>query len=69
MLAWDRICLCGRSRRKSELAELGVIVDVNSVQGRIFHSADLGNSWTEITPKDKPALFYSTNGYKAFGCG
>ena len=35
----------------------GVIVDTKSVQGRIFHSADLGESWTEITPKNEPLFF------------
>ena len=54
---------------KSELAELGVIVDVNSVQGRIFHSADLGNSWTEITPKDKPLFFTVLTGIKLLVAG
>ena len=54
---------------KSELAELGVIVDVNSVQGRIFHSADLGESWTEITPKDKPLFFTVLTGIKLLVAG
>ncbi|MDE0019609.1 MAG: sigma-70 family RNA polymerase sigma factor [Candidatus Poribacteria bacterium] len=54
---------------KSELAELGVIVDVNSVQGRIFHSADFGESWTEITPKDKPLFFTVLTGIKLLVAG
>ena len=35
----------------------GVIVDTKSTQGRIFHSTDLGESWTEITPKNEPLFF------------
>ena len=54
---------------KAELAELGVIVDVNSVRGRIFHSADLGESWTEITPKDKPLFFTVLTGIKLLVAG
>ena len=38
-------------------SDLGIIVDINSVQGRVFHSADLGDSWTEITPKNEPLFF------------
>ena len=54
---------------KSELAELGVIVDVNSVRGRIFHSADLGESWTEITPRDEPLFFTVLTGIKLLVAG
>ena len=54
---------------KSELAELGVIVNVNSVRGRILHSADLGESWTEITPKDKPLFFTVLTGIKLLVAG
>ncbi len=54
---------------KSELAELGVIVNVNSVQGKIFHSADLGKSWTEITPQDKPLFFTVLTGIKLLVVG
>ena len=57
------------SSAKSELAELGVIVDVNSVRGRIFHSTDLGESWTEITPKDKPLFFTVLTGIKLLVAG
>ena len=35
----------------------GVIVNGNSVRGSIFHSADLGESWTEITPKNGDFFF------------
>ena len=38
-------------------SDLGIIADINSVQGRIFHSADLGESWTDITPKNEPLFF------------
>jgi len=54
---------------KSELAELGVIVNVNSVRGRVFHSADLGESWTEITPQDKPLFFTVLTGIKLLVAG
>ena len=54
---------------QSELAELGVIVNVNSMRGRIFHSADLGDSWTEITPKDKPLFFTVLTGIKLLVAG
>ena len=54
---------------QSELAELGVIVNVNSMRGRIFHSADLGDSWTEITPKDKPLFFTLLTGIKLLVAG
>ena len=35
----------------------GVIVDTKAVHGRIFHSTDLGESWTEITPKNERLFF------------
>ncbi len=35
----------------------GIIVKTKSVQGRIFHSADLGESWTEVTPKNEFFFF------------
>ncbi|MDE0012607.1 MAG: sigma-70 family RNA polymerase sigma factor [Candidatus Poribacteria bacterium] len=35
----------------------GVIVDTKTVHGRIFHSTDLGESWTEITPKNELLFF------------
>lgn len=54
---------------KSTKAELGVIVNANSVQGRIFRSADLGESWTEITPKDKPLFFTVLTGIKLLVAG
>ena len=38
-------------------SDSGVITDINSVRGRIFHSADLGESWTDITPKNEPLFF------------
>ena len=36
-----------------------VIAGTESVPGRIFHSADLSESWTEITPKNEPLFFNS----------
>ena len=38
-------------------SDSGIIADINSVRGRIFHSADLGESWTDITPKNEPLFF------------
>ena len=38
-------------------SDSGIIADINSVRGRIFHSADLGDSWTDITPKTEPLFF------------
>ena len=39
----------------------GIIVNSKSTQGRIFHSADLGESWTEITPKNEPFFFTASS--------
>ena len=38
----------------------GIIVNPKALRGTIFHSADLGKSWTEITPKNEP-LFFSAS--------
>ena len=35
----------------------GIIVNPKALRGAIFHSADLGKSWTEITPKNEPLFF------------
>ena len=50
-------------------SDLGVIADINSVQGRIFHSADLGESWTDITPKNEPLFFTVLTGIKLLVAG
>ena len=50
-------------------SDSGIIVDVNSVRGKIFHSADLGESWTEITPKDEPLFFTVLTGIKLLVTG
>ena len=39
----------------------GIIVNSKSRQGRIFQSADLGESWTEITPKNEPLFFTASS--------
>ena len=50
-------------------SDSGIIVDINSVQGRIFHSADLGESWTDITPKNEPLFFTVLTGIKLLVAG
>ncbi len=37
--------------------------------GRIFHSADLGTSWTDITPKDESAFVRTATGIKLLADG
>ena len=54
---------------ESALAESGVIVNVDLMRGGIFHSADFGESWTEITPKDKPLFFTVLTGIKLLVAG
>ena len=50
-------------------SDSGVIADINSVQGRIFHSVDLGESWTDITPKNEPLFFTVLTGIKLLVSG
>jgi photosystem II stability/assembly factor-like uncharacterized protein len=50
-------------------SDLGIIADINSVRGRIFHSADLGDSWTEITPKNEPLSFTALTDMKLLVAG
>ena len=37
--------------------KMGIIANPYAMQGSIFHSADLGESWTEITPQNEPIFF------------
>ena len=46
---------------KTPKTTYGIVVDTKSVHGRIFHSTDLGESWTEITPKNEPIYFSISN--------
>ena len=45
---------------RSPETKRGIIVNPKALRGAIFHSADLGKSWTEITPKNEP-LFFSAS--------
>ena len=47
----------------------GITVGENSMRGSIFHSADLGESWTEITPKNGSFFFWLTTGIKLLVAG
>ena len=47
----------------------GIMVDGNSVRGSIFHSTDLGESWTEITPENGEFFFKVTTGIEFWGAG
>ena len=40
----------------------GIIVDPKALRGAIFHSSDLGESWTEITPKNEDLFFRAGTG-------
>jgi photosystem II stability/assembly factor-like uncharacterized protein len=50
-------------------SDSGIIADIHSVRGRIFHSADLGDSWTEITPKTEPLFFTVSTDIKLLVAG
>ena len=47
----------------------GIIVNPKALRGAIFHSADLGESWTEITPKNEPLFFRAGTGMEFWGTG
>ena len=49
--------------------KMQIIGSPNTVRGLIFHSADLGESWTEITPKDESLLFTAVTGIKFLAAG
>ena len=54
---------------RSPETKTGVIVSQNSVRGSIFHSADLGRSWTEITPKNGDFFFRPVTDTEFWGVG
>ena len=47
----------------------GIMVGGNSVRGSIFHSIDLGESWTEITPKNGDFFFGLPTGIEFWVAG
>ena len=47
----------------------GIIVNPKALRGAIFHSADLGKSWTEITPKNEPLFFRASTGMEFWVAG
>ena len=47
----------------------GIIVNPKALVGAIFHSADLGKSWTEITPKNEPLFFRESTEMEFWGAG
>ena len=49
--------------------KMGIILNKNSMRGSIFHSADLGESWTEITPKNEPLFFTVRTGMESWVAG
>ena len=49
--------------------ERGIIAGQNSLRGSIFHSADLGKSWTEITPKNESFFFTMVTGMEFWVAG
>ena len=49
--------------------KMGIILNKNSMRGSIFHSADLGESWTEITPKNDPLFFTVRTGMESWVAG
>ena len=49
--------------------KMQIIGSPNTVRGLIFHSADLGESWTEITPKDESLFFTAVTGIKFLAAG
>ena len=46
-----------------------IIVNPKAPRGTIFHSADLGKSWTEITPKNEPLFFQAGTGMEFWVAG
>ena len=47
----------------------GIIVNPKALRGAIFHSADLGKLWTEITPKNEPLFFTAGTGMEFWVAG
>ena len=47
----------------------GMIVNPKALSGAIFHSADLGKSWTEITPKNEPLFFTASTEIEFWAAG
>ena len=47
----------------------GIIVNPKALIGAIFHSADLGKSWTEITPKNEPLFFTASTEVEFWAAG
>ena len=47
----------------------GIIVNPKALIGTIFHSADFGKSWTEITPKNEPLFFRAGTGMEFWVAG
>ena len=47
----------------------GIIVNPRALKGAIFHSADLGKSWTEITPKNEPLFFTASTSMEFWVAG
>ena len=55
--------------KSSEPGLSGVGMGGNLPRGRIFHSTDLGESWTEITPKNESLSFIAPFGIKFLVAG
>ena len=47
----------------------GIIVNPKALKGSIFRSADLGKSWTEITPKNESLFFRAGTDIEFWGAG
>jgi RNA polymerase sigma factor (sigma-70 family) len=54
---------------RSPETKRGIIVNPKALRGAIFHSADLGKSWTEITPKNEPLFFTAGTGMEFWAAG
>ena len=52
----------------SKPGKIAAMPDNNLNLSRVFHSADLGTSWTEITPTDGSRPIMSNSRYKFVGC-
>ena len=54
---------------RSRETKKGIIVNPKALRGAIFHSDDLGKSWTEITPKNEPLFFPAGTGMEFWVAG
>ena len=54
---------------RSTKTKRGMIVNPKALRGAIFHSADSGKSWTEITPKNEPLFFTAGTGMEFWVAG